>query len=334
MLDLVLSQPLPLAEAVTGAILAGNACKGVGKLCKLMLGNQFRLQKYKDDLMQAQTDRDTKAIEADDARFDGATLHPALALPNTSPNVPLEYLPMLEGQRQESSNLNANLGIALGILADTEDDKISDDPVSPDWFARWRREAQVIGDQDLQNLWGRILAEEVKKPQTISLITLDVLKCITSADAALFCNIAKFAVCKVISSNLLNEPSIIKFIDIQKLQWANLIGDSMSVCPIAVLEDQGQFNLLSGRGFVFTLYPPQEKSIKIDSQCFSITLAGREILKVADTITPVTPEEIKIIGDCIWKNTPGDFQEMKAHFTDEEGIFYLDEVIHSWNRAV
>lgn len=284
--------------------------------------------------MKAQAERDAKAIEAGEIRFDGTATSPVLALPNTSPNVPLEYLPMLEGQRQESNNLNANLGIALSILADTEDDKISDEPVSPDWFARWRREAQVIGDHDLQNLWGRILAEEVKKPQTISLITLDILKCVTSADAALFCNVAKFAVCKIISSNLLHEPSIVKFNDIQKLQWANLIGDSMSVCPIAIPEEQRRCSILAGIGFAFTLYPPQEKLIQIESQGFSITLAGREILQVADTIDPVTPEEIKIIGDSIWKNTPGEFQEMKAHFTDEEGNFYLDKVIHSWNRTV
>lgn len=283
--------------------------------------------------MKAQAERDAKAIEAGETRFDGTATSPVLPMPNMSPNVPLEYLPILEGHRQESNNLNANLGIALSILADTEDDKISDEPVSPDWFARWRREAQVIGDHELQNLWGRILAEEVKKPQSISLITLDALKCVTSADAALFCNAAKLAVNNIISNNLTQNKGILKFIEIQKLQWANLLGHSLSVSPIPYLESKGRFNILSGVGFAFSLYPPQKSDIPIGVQGFSITIAGREIIQVADTITPATSELIKMIGDDIWEHTPGEFQKMKAHFTDKDGTFYIDDIIHSWDRT-
>ena len=139
--------------------------KGGQKLLDLVLARFFRKKNYLDALMEAKGRRDGKAIEDGRMDFDGKHLIPALEMPNISPVV----VPYAAGIQEEALNLYANLTITADILKDTPDSQVSDEPVNPDWFARWRREACLIGEPEMQVLWGRILAEEVKKPHAISL---------------------------------------------------------------------------------------------------------------------------------------------------------------------
>lgn len=334
MFDVVLPQSIPLAETVIGAIIASNACKGVSKLGTLIFGKQFRLNEYKNTLMKAQAERDAKAIEAEDVRFDGATLQPALALPSLPPNVPLEYLPMLEGQRQESSNLNANLGIAFGILADTDDKDISDESVSPDWFARWRREAQGIGDQELQNIWGRILAEEVKKPQSISLRTLDILRNVTAKDAELFCKFVKLRIMNLIPKTLYETKVSQDITEILHLQHLGLVNSGSSFVAKPALIDV----IPDGCGYPcngFFLFFSLKEELKIlihDVQGYIISPAGVEILKIADVISDSKETDIIIVGEFLWKRLPEQVTEMLAYPLTSEGFFSRERILKKWMR--
>jgi hypothetical protein len=94
--------------------------------------------------------------------------------------------PLQIEERQETDNLAGNLRMTAEALKDVPDEEISDKQVDEDFFARWRREAKVIGSEDLQRLWGRLLAEEIKEPGGVSFRTLDILKNITSSEAMLF----------------------------------------------------------------------------------------------------------------------------------------------------
>ena len=163
-------------------ILAENACKGLGKLGKLLLGRFLRQDDYKNILMQAQAEKDALAIASGEKVFDGERLLPAWDLSH----LPASSLPHLIGLEEESNNLNATLKITADILKDTPEEEVADESVDPDWFTRWRREACTVGNPEMRQLWGRILAEEIKSPQTISLKTLDILKNISKADAELF----------------------------------------------------------------------------------------------------------------------------------------------------
>lgn len=332
MFDVVLPQSIPLAETVIGAIIASNACKGVSKLGTLIFGKQFRLNEYKNTLMKAQAERDAKAIEAEDVRFDGATLQPALALPSLPPNVPLEYLPMLEGQRQESSNLNANLGIAFGILADTDDKDISDESVSPGWFARWRREAQVIGDHELQNIWGRILAEEVKQPKSVSLKTLDVLKNVTAEDAELFCRVARYHVDMVIFDRREITPWPYTLDEILYLENLGFLGGNADIVPELTEVEGSNKKFYSCHGFILIFETPIKKFYSNGMAGPTLSVSGNEILRVADNIPAAQPDVIKTIGDVVWSHLPKSCKEMKAHPTTGDDSFDDNIILQRWNR--
>lgn len=67
----------------------------------------------------------------------------------------------------------------------TPDDQVSDEPVDPDWFARWRANAEDVSSEQLQQLWARILSGEIKQPGTFSLRTQEFIKCLSTDEARL-----------------------------------------------------------------------------------------------------------------------------------------------------
>ena len=111
-------------------ILAENACKGLGKLGKLLLGRFLRQDDYKNILMQAQAEKDALAIASGEKVFDGERLLPAWDLSH----LPASSLPHLIGLEEESNNLNATLKITADILKDTPEEEVADESVDPDWF--------------------------------------------------------------------------------------------------------------------------------------------------------------------------------------------------------
>lgn len=72
----------------------------------------------------------------------------------------------------------------------------SEVPVSApdqDWINRFFRAAEDISSEQMQQLWGRILAGEIRSPGKYSLRTLETVRNLTRADAALIESLARQA---------------------------------------------------------------------------------------------------------------------------------------------
>lgn len=66
--------------------------------------------------------------------------------------------------------------------------------VDEDWLYRWRDSASNVSAEELQALWGRVLAGEVKSPGTFSLRTLEFLRTLSKEDARRIEKLAPFVV--------------------------------------------------------------------------------------------------------------------------------------------
>ncbi|WP_437767163.1 DUF2806 domain-containing protein [Sorangium sp. So ce281] len=64
--------------------------------------------------------------------------------------------------------------------------QVSDEPVDPDVYARIFDNVKDVSKADMQRLWGKLLAGEIARPGTFSLLTIETLRNMTSADAQLF----------------------------------------------------------------------------------------------------------------------------------------------------
>lgn len=69
--------------------------------------------------------------------------------------------------------------------------EVTDEPIDEDWTTRFFNIAEDISNEEMQALWGRILAGEIKKPKTYSLRTLEVLKNLSKKEAEVFLKFAR-----------------------------------------------------------------------------------------------------------------------------------------------
>ena len=64
---------------------------------------------------------------------------------------------------------------------------------------RFFNSIQDIGNEDMQTLWGKILAGEIKNPNTFTLRSLDTLSKITKGEAMLFKNMVPYIINNIAS---------------------------------------------------------------------------------------------------------------------------------------
>jgi hypothetical protein len=76
---------------------------------------------------------------------------------------------------------------------------LEDDPQTPpdasvddDWLFRWRDSASQVSSEELQYLWGKLLAGEVKSPGTYSLRTLEFIRNLSQQEAEAISTLSQF----------------------------------------------------------------------------------------------------------------------------------------------
>src|SRR5690606_13751855 len=75
------------------------------------------------------------------------------------------------------------IGLRAEILAEALDFAgLSEQPVDPDWLLRWQESAARAVATDFQDLWARVLVDEVRQPGSHSLRTLAWLGTLSRAD--------------------------------------------------------------------------------------------------------------------------------------------------------
>lgn len=103
-----------------------------------------------------------------------------------------ERLALAEQLRRE-----INLGRALLATEDEladETGKPPDEYVEPDWFYRWRDYASQTSNQQMHELWGRILAGQIKNPGQYSVRSLEFIKSIDATEASLVEEMSSYVV--------------------------------------------------------------------------------------------------------------------------------------------
>ena len=99
----------------------------------------------------------------------------------------------IEDLVREQINLENVIAIAADVLEYEPDENVSDDTVDEDWLTRVFGKARQVSNEDMQELWGRVLAGEVIQPGSFSLRTLDVLANLSQVEAQIFSKVPRFA---------------------------------------------------------------------------------------------------------------------------------------------
>jgi hypothetical protein len=185
--------------------------KGIGKLLGPWQESRearARLAIRRDEMLmlaQAQNDVDDIRAGRKQLRSDGTLLlnteapHARASDGRLEPTLQLSTA-MIHGQEAAAlgaaqSEINASKAILYA------EEQLSTDPQAPpdqsideDWLFTWRELAGRTSTEDLQRLWGSVLAGEVKAPGKYSIRTLEFLKTLSKAEAELISRMANFAI--------------------------------------------------------------------------------------------------------------------------------------------
>ena len=123
---------------------------------------------------------------------------------------------------------------------------VSDDPVDEDWTSRFFDYAEDISNEDMQGLWGKILAGEIKKPKSYSLRTLDILRNLSTEEAEIFIKFGSLAIqsggiaflLNIKKEKLLEEEYQLKFIEKLLLEELGLLAANDLQYKLAKTDDK------------------------------------------------------------------------------------------------
>ena len=158
-----------------------------------------------DALSLAQTEQDAEDIRSGRKSFN-ASYQLVERHEQASPLV-------IARRNRDAREIRGEVNVSKALLS--AEAALADDPQAPpartvddDWLFRWRDAASVVSSEELQTLWGRVLAGEIKSPGSFSLRTLDFLKN-TSHEEAL--QIAKLAPFVLGGSHIFNDKKLLNF---------------------------------------------------------------------------------------------------------------------------
>lgn len=204
----------------------------------------------------------------------------------------IQYRGQCEQQNVEAVCANA----AEELLRETT---VPDGKPEPEWISRFFDISSGITSEELQFLWGRILAGEIKRPGSFSLRTLDVLRNLSRKEAENFVKLGNYILRsdeKVFyvdpTAYIFTKDGGLTFLDILALKHAGLIFEAdleFSFNPVGA----GQMTYLT-YGSLILIFEREKDTQKLGSGIGLLTPVGIELLELI-TVQP-DMEYLQFVG--------------------------------------
>ena len=146
----------------------------------------------------------------------------------------------IEEEAQRQKNMEDITAKALPQL----DEKATPDSVEDDWLVNFFDKSRIVSDNEMQDLWSRVLAGEANTPGTYSKRTVNFLSDLDKADAELFAKLCGFGwmivnvvplvfdvEAKIYNKNGINFNSLSHLESIGLVQFNSITGVSRSILP-------------------------------------------------------------------------------------------------------
>jgi len=191
-------------------------------------------------------------------------------------------------QAKIQQNIEAITANAAEELSSTTE--VPESKPDKDWIARFFNTAETISSDELQRLWGRILAGEIKRPGSFSLRTLDLLKNITQQEAELFVKLSSFVIragefyfvpgAKTLLGEIKDGISIV---DIVTLQDAGLLSPGETVRYDFNPGGVGTSSVLV-YGNIAIIFDREKATPKFGTDAVLLTKTGQDVLSLISTV--------------------------------------------------
>jgi hypothetical protein len=273
--------------------------KGVGSLFKpwqMRREGRVSIQLKSEELIViAQAERQADLIRKGEATIDASRNLLQSATPDNSPQ-----------ENEGDVRLNPELTNAVGEIsvADTlrreinttrallrAEEALQDDTQEPpntkvddDWLFRWRDSASEVSSEELQYLWGKVLAGEVKAPGSFSLRTLEFIRNLSTQEAEAIATLSEFIIAGAIyrdaKENLEEKgvtfDTLLYMQDIGVLSGVEAIGMSMNWKSL----DESSFKQVLTSNSMALILSGDDPSVTISLPIYKLTTIGQQVLRL------------------------------------------------------
>ncbi len=282
--------------------------KGIGSILQpwheKRLGYARNEIRQKEILMLAQAEKIAEDIRRGDVKLlqDGTLVKslPDKSINNESDFNVDEVISCIEASNRSDDLRNqVNIGKSI-IFAEQE---LANDPQEPpdrniddDWLYRWKDSASKVSADELQQLWGKLLAGELKSPGKYSLRTLEFLKNISQNEARLIEKLAQFSIAgcvardeaDILKKNDISFGSLIYLQELGVITGVEAIG--MTVEYTSDINSAFQKVMISNSKALLITH--EDANRKLTLSCYGLSSIGKEVL----TLGSFNPNEEYLIS--------------------------------------
>lgn len=175
---------------------------------------------------------------------------------------------------------------------------VPDEPVDADWMNRFFNSVAEVSNEQMQRIWAKLLAGEIKQPNTFSIRTLDTLKNLTAYEADLFRSICPLVMrCPgnrdksiedyFILSDYFDENCPVEYYVLQVLEDAGLLSINNFI-SIGFILSPGDIEYIKGVKSAIKATNTGSSPAQISHLAFFLTTAGKELFSLisSDCIPP------------------------------------------------
>jgi len=189
---------------------------------------------------------------------------------------------LLYQEMRKQENIEMVVDKAKTFLESEECDNSED--VDEDWVSRFFDSVQDVSNDDMQRLWGRILAGEIKRPKSFSLRCMDTLSKMTRQEAMLFESLRPYIIkygrtWAIIRDDKLNEKYKIDYGKIISMAECGLMDSSAIMSLTIVVKKPYPLEIVYGGEM---LRASSEAERKVVFPIYKLTQTGTELLHILD----------------------------------------------------
>lgn len=185
--------------------------------------------------------------------------------------------------QEERRQLNVENVVAGAAEELRSDPRVSDEPVDDDWAARFFACAQEVSAEQMQRLWAKVLAGEIRRPGSFSLRCLEALRNLTQTEAALF---AKLCQCAhsfevVVHQEMFFERSGMRLNEVMLLAEAGLVNNASLLSTNRGTDVPDRFvTVLSYSDEVMLVVQRDDPNHVMSLSSIMLTNAGRDLARI------------------------------------------------------
>lgn len=276
--------------------------KGVGSLLKPW---QIRREgiahlelRRAEVLALTQTEKDAEDIRTGQKRledfspelkFAAKALIPLQQRQRLEPTIDLPAAIEAAARQTIEESVKRQLNVASAIIHAEE--SLSEDPQEPpqrkiddDWLYRWRDYAGDVSEEEMQRLWGKLLAGELKAPGSYSLRCLDFLRNLSQDEAKTIEKLSRFAIegvvwrgdAKLFESEEISFSTLLEMQDLGVISGVESVGIETTWKTNAA--DKFVKALMSNGKVLVAQHDDANRELKLE--VYLLTSLGRQILKL------------------------------------------------------